>query len=186
LQSPPHDGAPCARCGARMRARNCDAVAITAALVCAAFIMLFPANIYPMNSSDLLGKQLEYTNFGYVLQLWHLGLWPLGAVTFWTSILNPALMLICLGWCVVAVWRRSGRRLVLRHLSSRGAEGCLEQTGNHLVAGFVRVNAVIREVGPECAGRRRQVRVVIDELDAAAARPGIPAQPVVQTADLFR
>ena len=98
LQAPALERAPCARCGARLHARDFDAAAVAAALVSTAFIMLFPANIYPMNSSDLLGTQLDYTNFGYVLQLWHLGLWPLGAITFWTSILNPALMLFCLAW----------------------------------------------------------------------------------------
>src|SRR6185437_2188442 len=138
-QSPPHDGAPCARCGARMRARNCDAVSITAALVCAAFILLFPANIYPMNTSDLLGVNLTYTNFGYVLQLWNKGLWPLSVITFWTSILNPALMLAVLAWCVASVWRRSPRRLVLktRLLRTVSEAGRWSETGPLSIVFFV-------------------------------------------------
>ena len=170
LQSPPHDGAPCARCGARLHVRNCDAVAITAALVCAAFIMLFPANIYPMNSSDLLGKQLEYTNFGYVLQLWHLGLWPLGAVTFWTSILNPALMLICLGWCVIAVWRRSGRRLVLRtRLVRTVAEaGRWSETGPLTIVFFVPL-IDFGHLGAEAAGWGATAFIIMSLLTIAAS-----------------
>lgn len=114
LQPAACEGAPCSRCGARVHAREPEAVVIAAALICGSFILLFPANIYPMNASDLLGEPLSYTNFGYVLQLWHLRLWPLSVITFWTSILNPALMMACLAWCVLSVWRRSGQRLVLK------------------------------------------------------------------------
>lgn len=114
IQAGGGEGARCARCGARIRIRRRDTAAITAALLSAAFILLFPANLYPMNTSDLLGVRLTYTNFGYVLQLWHLGLWPLSGITFWTGILNPALMLAILAWGVLSVQRRSGRRLVLK------------------------------------------------------------------------
>ena len=114
LQAATHEGAPCSRCGARVHACEPEAVVIAAALLCAAFILLFPANIYPMNSSDLLGEPLSFTNFGYVKQLWHLRLWPLGVLTFWTSILNPAFIMTCMAWCLLSVWRRSGRRLVLK------------------------------------------------------------------------
>lgn len=132
--------------------------------------MLFPANIYPMNSSDLLGKQLEYTNFGYVLQLWHLGLWPLGAVTFWTSILNPALMLICLGWCVIAVWRRSGRRLVLRtRLVRTVAEaGRWSETGPLTIVFFVPL-IDFGHLGAEAAGWGATAFIIMSLLTIAAS-----------------
>lgn len=107
-------GGRCERCGARNRLRRREAAASTAALVTASFILLFPANLLPMNDSDLLGIHQSYTNFGYVQQLWHLGLWPLAVITFWTSILTPALMMASVGWCVLSVKRRSLRRLVLK------------------------------------------------------------------------
>ena len=108
------EGALCFRCGARVQAREPQALAIAAALSCTAFVLLFPANVYPMNSSDLLGEPLSFTNFGYVEQLWHLPLWPLGVLTFWTSILNPAFMMACMAWCLLSAWRRWGRLLVLK------------------------------------------------------------------------
>ena len=139
VQSPAHPGAPCARCGARVRIRKHDSAVITAALLSAAFILFFPANICPMNTSDLLGDRLAYTNFGYVLQLWHLGLWPLSGITFWTSILNPALLLAALGWCVMSVWRRSGRRLVLKTKLARlvSEAGRWSETGPLTIVFFV-------------------------------------------------
>ena len=165
-----HDGAPCSRCGVRLRARKHDAVAITGALVTAAFILLFPANISPMNTSDLLGVYLEYTNFGYVLQLWHKGLWPLGVLTFWTSILSPALMLACLGWCVLSVWRRSARRLVLRTrlLRTVAEAGRWSETGPLTIVFFVPL-IDFGHLGAESAGGGATAFIVMSLLTMAAS-----------------
>lgn len=107
-------GTPCLRCGLRVRLRKQHAAGRTAALATAALILLIPANLYPMNVSSLLGAHETYTNFGYVLQLWNLGLWPLSVLVFWTSIVSPAVLLLSLGWCVASVWRGSDRQLVLK------------------------------------------------------------------------
>jgi paraquat-inducible protein A len=115
VQPPRPADARCSRCGARLRPRGHEAAAASsAALAAAAFILLFPANLLPMNSSDLLGVHRSYTNFGYVMQLWHKGLWPIGALTFWTSIMTPALMIAGVAWCALSVQRRSVRRLALK------------------------------------------------------------------------
>ena len=170
VQSPAREGAPCPRCGARIRARAPNAATVTAALVTAAFILLFPANISPMNSSDLLGMQLAYTNFGYVLQLWHLGLWPLSVVTFWTSILNPALMLACLGWCVLSVWRRSSRRLVLktRLLRTVAEAGRWSETAPLTIVFFVPL-IDFGHLGAEAAGGGATAFIVMSLLTMAAS-----------------
>jgi len=107
-------GTSCLRCGLRIRLRKPHAAGRTAALAAAASILFIPANLYPMNVSFLLGIHKTYTNFGYVLQLWSLGLWPLSVLVFWTSIVSPALLVLSLGWCVASVWRGSDRRLVLK------------------------------------------------------------------------
>jgi paraquat-inducible protein A len=113
----PHlaQGAPCARCGAGVRSRKRDAARWTTAMLAASFLLLFPANIFPMNvTTSVFEGRIAYTNFGYVRELWHLGLWPLGVLTFWTGVLTPAVMILALGWCVLSVWRGSNRRLVLK------------------------------------------------------------------------
>jgi paraquat-inducible protein A len=170
LQSPSRRGAPCARCGARVRPRNHDAAPITAALLSAAFILFFPANICPMNTSDLLGERLQYTNFGYVLQLWHLGLWPLSGITFWTSILNPALLLAALGWCVLSVWRRSGRRLVLKTRLARlvSEAGRWSETGPLTIVFFVPL-IDFGHLGAEAAGWGATAFVLMSLLTIAAS-----------------
>jgi len=170
VQSTAREGAPCPRCGARIHARKRDAVAITAALVSASFILLFPANISPMNTSNLLGIHLAYTNFGYVLQLWRLGLWFLAVLTFWTSILNPALMMACLGWCVLSVWRRSGRRLVLKTKLLRAVveAGRWSETGPLSIVFFVPL-IDFGHLGAEAAGGGATAFIVMSLLTMAAS-----------------
>ena len=104
----------CPRCGARLRLRKLDAAAWTAALLIAAFVLIFPANLYPMNISNHLGQQVRYTIMTGVQDLFKAHLYPLGVLIFCTSILTPALKIFALGWCVLSIWRRSRRRLVIK------------------------------------------------------------------------
>jgi paraquat-inducible protein A len=108
------EGQRCPRCGARLRVRKLDAAAWTAALLIAAFVLIFPANLYPMNISNHLGQQVRYTIMTGIQDLFKAGLYPLGVLIVCTSILTPAVKIFALGWCVLSVWRRSRRRLVLK------------------------------------------------------------------------
>ena len=76
------DGRPCARCGARLHVRKPASMARTAALIAAAFILLFPANILPMNTSMQMGHTTTHTIFNGVRLLFEAGLWPLGISDF--------------------------------------------------------------------------------------------------------
>jgi paraquat-inducible protein A len=109
-----HEGRPCPRCGARLRVRKLDAVGWTAALLIAALVLIFPANLYPMNISNHLGQTSRYTIMTGVHILFKSGLWPLGALIFCTSVLTPAAKIFALGWCVLSVWRGSRRRLIAK------------------------------------------------------------------------
>jgi paraquat-inducible protein A len=170
LQPQAREGTRCPRCGARNRSRRPDAAASTAALAAAACILFFPANLYPMNTSNLLGEQASYTNFGYVLQLWHLGLRPLAVLTFWTGIVNPALMIASLGWCVLSVRRRSGRRLVLktRLLRTVAETARWSETGPLSIVFFV---PLIRfgHLGAEAAGWGATAFILMTLLTIAAS-----------------
>jgi paraquat-inducible protein A len=170
IQSPAREGASCLLCAARLCARKPDAATVTAALISAALILLIPANLFPMNSSDLLGVHLQYTNFGYVRQLWHLGLWPLGVTTFWTSIFNPALMMICLGWCVLSVWRGSHRQLVLRTKLLRTVAEAARwtETGPLTIVFFVPL-IDFGHLGAETAGAGATAFIVMSLLMMAAS-----------------
>ena len=109
-----HEGRRCPRCGARLRTRKLDSAAWTAALLITAFVLIFPANLIPMNISDHLGQQTRYTIMTGIRDLFKAGLYPLGVLIFCTSILTPAVKILALGWCVLSVWRGSRRHLVTR------------------------------------------------------------------------
>lgn len=108
------EGKPCPRCGARLFARKRDAVARTAALLAAAFILFFPANIMPMEISSHLGTREDYTIFTGVRDLFEAGLWPLGLIIFSTSILIPVGKIAAIAWCVLSVRRRSRAHLAAK------------------------------------------------------------------------
>jgi paraquat-inducible protein A len=108
------EGSACPRCGARLHARKPDALIRTAALLIAAFILFFPANILPMDVSTRLGEQKNYTIFTGVEELFDSGLWPLGAIIFCTSILIPFGKILAIGWCVASVRLRWTQHLVTK------------------------------------------------------------------------
>lgn len=114
VQPATHEGRPCPRCGAKLRARKLDAVARTAALVGAAFVFFLPANILPMNVSNHLGTHTSYTIFTGVRDLFQSGIWPLGAIIFCTSILIPLVKIIAIGWCILSIRMRSTRHLAAK------------------------------------------------------------------------
>lgn len=107
-------GKPCPRCGAKLYTRKPDAVVKTAALLLTAFVLFFPANIFPMNVSNQLGTTQSYTIFTGIRELFGSGLWPLGIIIFCTSILIPFGKIMAIGWCVWSVSRGSRRHLVFK------------------------------------------------------------------------
>jgi len=114
VQPASREGEPCPRCGARLRTRKGNAIGTTTALLVAAFILIFPANIYPMNVSHQLGQQVSYTIMTGIRDLFKTGLWPLGALIFCTSVLIPGVKIGAIAWCVLSAWRGSERHLVAK------------------------------------------------------------------------
>jgi paraquat-inducible protein A len=107
-------GEPCPRCHARLVVRKTDSMIRTAALILAAFLLFWPANIYPMNISMQMGTRAEYRIVDGIKDLFDAGLAPLGVLIFFTSIAIPALKILGLGWCLVSIARRSRKHLVTK------------------------------------------------------------------------
>jgi paraquat-inducible protein A len=108
------EGRRCPRCRARLRGRSPDAIARTAALVAAGFLLYLPANYFPMTSYLQLGMEQTHTIISGIGRLFDTGFWPLGIVIFCTSIAVPLLKLIGLSWLLLSVRRRSARALTVR------------------------------------------------------------------------
>ena len=114
VQPTSHAGTPCPRCGATLHLRKPKSLERTTALLAAAFVLIFPANFYPMNISHRLGRNVTYTIFHGVHALFAHGLWALGVVIFCTSIIIPVVKIAVLGWCVWSVRSHSSGHLVLK------------------------------------------------------------------------
>jgi len=77
--------------GSRARS-TCAALAVTA------FVMLFPAQLYPVLTTDASGQHRTDTILSGALGLGQQGLWSLAAIVFTASILIPTLKLGGLAW----------------------------------------------------------------------------------------
>jgi paraquat-inducible protein A len=108
------EGKRCPRCGARLRIWQLDSISRTTALIISAFLLYWPANIYPMNVSLQLGQQQQYRIIDGIRDLFAAGLAPFGILIFCTSIAIPLLKILGLGWCLISVIRRSNRHLVFK------------------------------------------------------------------------
>jgi paraquat-inducible protein A len=105
------EGRPCPRCGLKLRKRKRDGIAYAAALSVAAFVLAFPANLYPMTTSFQVGHTVQHRIIDGVAELFQAGLWPFGILIFFTSIAIPFVKLAGMGWFIVSVLRHSDRHL---------------------------------------------------------------------------
>lgn len=104
------DGLRCRRCGAALRARKRDSVARTWALVIAAVVMYFPANLLPITRVVSLGGVQEDTILSGVIHFIQNGDWPVAIVILVASIVVPLLKLFVLVALLISVQRKSAWR----------------------------------------------------------------------------
>jgi paraquat-inducible protein A len=107
-------GDACPRCEAVLHARKPNALHRTTALVIAGFVLLIPANIFPILTIDELGSVDPNTILGGIRELIRADLWPLAVIVFAASIILPLLKLFGLTWMLLLTHQRSSRYLVGR------------------------------------------------------------------------
>jgi len=88
-----------------------------AALTLAAAVMLVPANLLPVLSTQTSGQNRTDTIFSGIVALWTQGLWAIAAIVFTASIIVPALKLAGLAWLLWNARRpQAGNSRQLTHL----------------------------------------------------------------------
>jgi paraquat-inducible protein A len=97
----------CPRCAARLAPRRPGSLAATAAFIAAGYILYVPANLLPVLTIIRFGQVEPYTILGGVRDLATAGLWPLALLVLVASIIVPALKLVGLTWCLVALRLRA-------------------------------------------------------------------------------
>ncbi|WP_417339063.1 PqiA/YebS family transporter subunit [Halomonas kashgarensis] len=95
----------CRRCHEKLHLRLPHSLQRTWALLGAAVIMYFPANIYPIMTTTSLGHSNPSTIIGGVVELTQMGSWPIAAVIFIASIIVPVGKLTALAWLCLVVKR---------------------------------------------------------------------------------
>ena len=107
-----HDGRRCPRCAAIVRSRRPESLSRPLALLVAAFLLYFPANLYPIATIPMELKPTAYTVLGGVVDLSKSHLIGLALIVFSASFTIPLLKMAGLCWCVVSVIRRSNKHLL--------------------------------------------------------------------------
>ena len=80
-----------------------------AALALAAAIMLVPANLFPVLSTQTSGSNRSDTIFSGAVELWRQGLWGIALIVITASIIIPVLKLAGLAWLLLNVRRGAPR-----------------------------------------------------------------------------
>jgi paraquat-inducible protein A len=105
----------CGRCGARLHPRKPDSLNRTWALVIAACIMYFPANLLPVMITESFPQEEQRdTIMSGIIYFWTSGSWVLAVIVFIASFLVPLFKLAVMILLLVAVQRRSSWRLLER------------------------------------------------------------------------
>ncbi len=97
----------CPRCGAAVHRRKPDSLSRTTALLVAAVICYFPANLYPIMQATTLGRAQEDTILTGVIYLFKNGMWPLGSIVFIASVVVPIAKIVSLAGLVASVKKKS-------------------------------------------------------------------------------
>ncbi len=96
LDDADHDG--CQRCGSSLHHRIEDSVLRTWVLIGAATLMLIPANLYPVMTVAKLGRGEPNTIYSGIVHLIEAGLWGLGLIILFASIVVPIAKLLTLSF----------------------------------------------------------------------------------------
>jgi len=101
------DKKQCPRCGDHLHLRKPESLARTWALLLAATVLFLPANILPIMTVIRFGQGEPSTILSGVEHLIEAGMWPLGLIVFFASIMVPVCKLIALVFLLLTVQRRS-------------------------------------------------------------------------------
>ncbi|EXJ12112.1 paraquat-inducible protein A [Nitrincola nitratireducens] len=121
--------AKCPRCGSTLISARHNSIERTLALSIAGMILIFPANLFPLLTFELMGRTQSQTIFSSAMGFYYDGLWPLAVLVFMFTILVPACKLLLLFWVSFSLQfsiRLPARRFALRSYQHLDEWGMLE------------------------------------------------------------
>jgi len=97
----------CPRCQAFLHRRKPNSIAHTWALLIAALILYFPANMLPIMTVISFGQAQTDTIISGVTHLLAAGMWPIALLVFFASIIVPISKLVIMAYLLVSVQLKS-------------------------------------------------------------------------------
>ena len=104
----------CPRCGHELRRRKVNSISRTTALLLAALIFYFPANLFPVMTVIKVGNGGGHTIIEGAIELWQDGMIPLSLLVLFASVTVPVAKILGLSYMIITTKRRSARGLLLR------------------------------------------------------------------------
>jgi paraquat-inducible protein A len=104
----------CPRCGAIVHARKPDTYSRSIALLVAALLLYFPANLYPIATIPIGLTPTSYTVLGGVMDLLDSHLYGLALLVFTASFTIPLLKMAGLAWCIASALKGHSNHLVAK------------------------------------------------------------------------
>jgi paraquat-inducible protein A len=98
--------AVCARCGGVLAKSSRDPIQGTLALAASAALLLVLANVYPFLHFSLEGQVQENRIITGVIGLWRAGQGGLATLILFTTVIAPALRILCLLYVLLPLWLR--------------------------------------------------------------------------------
>ena len=99
--------AVCPRCGAALHRRKPNSILRTWALLVAALILYFPANMLPIMTVISFGQAQTDTIVSGVTHLFAAGMWPIALLIFFASIIVPISKLVIIAYLLLSVQFKS-------------------------------------------------------------------------------
>ena len=96
----------CPRCQASLHIRKTNSIHRTWALLIAAGILYFPANIFPVTLTGALGHEQADTILSGVIYFLFSGSWHIALIIFFASIIVPVMKLIILAYLLISVQKK--------------------------------------------------------------------------------
>jgi len=136
------DGHDCQRCGASIHHRIENSIQRTWALLCAATLMLIPANIFPVMTVKKLGMGQPDTIISGITALIEAGLYGLGIIVLFASVILPIAKLSSVIYLLRSIqnrstWRPKDRTLLYRVTEAIGSWSMVDVFLVGLLAGLV-------------------------------------------------
>lgn len=144
----------CPRCGAHLHLRKPNSLARTWALVCAALILIIPANVLPITVTTSLGAKQADTIMSGVIYFMQSGSWEIAAVIFIASVFVPTAKLLILILLLASVrwrwrWRPKDRTTLYRLTELVGRWSMVDIYVVTILVALVKLGAVAAiEAGP--------------------------------------